>query len=192
MGDVLWTREVITRQRITFAEQDILLDDCFRRYRVVRCCMDQTGLGEKPVEDAKRRHGPRVEGVLFTMASKQLMATIAKDAFEDRRVRIPKGVREIRDDLHKLQKVTTLTGAPRFIADRASSPNATATATPTAPGRCSWRCTPPMRRRKSTPIKPSLADPSLPPLKKGGWGGFSLATALPEDCCKWPKNSPAR
>jgi len=40
VGDVLWTREIIARQRISFAEQDALLDDCFRRYRVARCCMD--------------------------------------------------------------------------------------------------------------------------------------------------------
>ena len=124
VGDVLWTREIITRQRLSFAEQDALLDDCFRRYRVAGCAMDQTGMGEKPVEDAQRRHGSRVEGVLFTPASKQLLATVAKDAFEDRKVRIPKGIREIREDLHKLQKVTSPTGAPRFVADRDASGHA--------------------------------------------------------------------
>ncbi|HRD49781.1 MAG: terminase family protein [Candidatus Competibacter sp.] len=124
VGDVLWTREVIARQRISFAEQDALLDDCFQRYRVIRCCMDQTGMGEKPVEDAQRRHGSRIEGVIFTAANKQHLATVAKDAFEDRRVRIPKGQREIRDDLHKLQKVTSPTGAPRFVADRDSDGHA--------------------------------------------------------------------
>ena len=66
VGDVLWTREIIERRRITFAEQDMLLDDVFARYRVIRCCMDQTGMGEKPVEDARARHGSsRVQGVLF-------------------------------------------------------------------------------------------------------------------------------
>lgn len=124
VGDVLWTREVITRPHISFAEQEALLDGCFNRYRVARCCMDQTGMGEKPVEDARRRHGSRVEGVLFTSASKQHLATVAKDAFEDRKVRIPKGNREIRADLHKLQKVTSPTGAPRFIADRDSDGHA--------------------------------------------------------------------
>ena len=124
VGDVLWTREVITRQRVSFSEQDALLDDCFSRYRVTRCCMDQTGMGEKPVEDARRRHGSRIEGVLFTTASKQHMATIAKDAFEAHKARIPKGVREIRTDLHKLQKVTSPTGAPRFVADRDSDGHA--------------------------------------------------------------------
>lgn len=124
MGDVLWTREVIAKQRIPFAEQDALLADVFKRYRVVKCCMDQTGLGEKPVEDAQRLHGRyRVEGVLFTGPAKLQLATIGKEAFEGRRIRIPPG-REIRDDLHKLKKLTTATGAPRFVAETDSDGHA--------------------------------------------------------------------
>jgi phage FluMu gp28-like protein len=125
VGDVLWTREIIARQRVPFTEQDALLADCFCRYRVVRCCMDQSSIGEKPVEDAQIRHGRyRVEGVLFTGASKLTLATTGKEAFEDRKVRIPKGAREIREDLHKLKKVTSPTGAPRFIAERDSDGHA--------------------------------------------------------------------
>jgi phage FluMu gp28-like protein len=124
VGDVLWTREVITRQRVPFAEQDALLTDCFRRYRVTRCCMDQSGMGEKPVEDAQRQHGRyRVEGILFTSASKLDLATTGKEAFEDRKVRIPRSP-EIRADLHKLKRVASPTGAPRFIADRDSDGHA--------------------------------------------------------------------
>lgn len=118
VGDVAWTREIITRKRIKFAEQDALLDDVFDRYHVLRCCMDQTGMGEKPVEDAQRRHGTmRVEGVLFTAPNKLTLATRGKETFEDRRLRIPLGDRELRADLHKLQKVTGPTGTPRFVAD---------------------------------------------------------------------------
>lgn len=118
VGDVYWTREIITRRRASFAEQDALLDDVFARYRVLRGCMDQTGMGEKPVEDAQRRHGSmRVEGVLFTLNNKLTLATQGKQAFEDRRLRIPMGDREVRSDLHKLQKVQSPTGAPRFVAE---------------------------------------------------------------------------
>lgn len=125
VGDVLWTREIIARQRISFAEQDALLADVFVRYRVVRCCMDQTGMGEKPVEDARRRHGgTRVEGVLFTAAAKLELATVGKEAFEDRKIRIPKGQSAIRADLHKLQKITSPTGAPRFVAESDASGHA--------------------------------------------------------------------
>lgn len=118
VGDVYWTREIIARRRASFAEQDALLDEVFRRYRVLRCCMDQTGMGEKPVEDAKRRYGStRVEGVLFTGNNKLTMATQGKEAFEDKRIRIPLGDRDLRADLHKLKKVTSPTGTPRFVAD---------------------------------------------------------------------------
>lgn len=118
VGDVYWTREIITRKRATFAEQDALLDDVFFRYRVLRCCMDQTGMGEKPVEDAKRRHGSsRVEGVIFTSNNKLTLATRGKEVFEDKQIRIPRGDQLLRTDLHKLQKISGPTGTPRFVAD---------------------------------------------------------------------------
>lgn len=125
VGDVYWTREIIERRRASFAEQDALLDDVMQRYRVLRACMDQTGMGEKPVEDAQRRHGTtRVEGVLFTAANKMTMATAGKEAFEDRKLRIPEGNTALRADLHKLKKVTGPTGTPRFVADSDSTGHA--------------------------------------------------------------------
>jgi len=125
VGDVLWCREIIARRRIKFSEQDALLADVFKRYKVIRCCMDQTGMGEKPVEDAKRAHGDaRVEGVLFTASNKLLLATVGKEAFDDRTCRIPLGDRDLRSDLHKLKKVTSPTGVPRFVADSDSEGHA--------------------------------------------------------------------
>ena len=125
LGDVYWTREIITRKRISFAEQDALLNEVFARYKVLRCCMDQTGMGEKPVEDAKRAHGSsRVEGVIFTGPAKLTLATGGKEAFEDRTLRIPAGDVALRADLHKLQKLTGPTGAPRFVAESDSAGHA--------------------------------------------------------------------
>jgi phage FluMu gp28-like protein len=125
VGDVLWEREEIARKRISFAEQDALLDDVFRRYHVVACRMDQTGMGEKPVEDAKRRHGQvRVQGVLFNPATKLYLATIGKEAFDDKLLRIRLGDPELRNDLHKLRREATPTGAPRFVAESDSAGHA--------------------------------------------------------------------
>ncbi len=118
VGDVLWERERIEQKRATFAEMDAAFDDVMDRYRVARACIDQTGMGEKVVEDAQRRHGSRVEGVLFTGSNKLILATAGKEAFEDRRVRIPQGDARYRADLHKLRKVASPTGAPRFVAER--------------------------------------------------------------------------
>lgn len=115
VGDVLWTREVVTLKRAKFATQDATLDELVRKYNPVRICMDQTGMGEKPVEDAIRRYGAsRVEGVLFSATAKQHMASLAKQAFEDRKLRIPLGDDAIRADLHSLRRVTTAAGNIRF------------------------------------------------------------------------------
>ena len=118
VGDVLWTREIIARKRISFAEQDELLAGVMKRYRVVRCRMDQTGMGEKPVEDAKARHGSeRVEGVLFSVAAKLDMATSLKEAMQDRTARVPAGDPVLRADLHSIKSQVGVTGVRRLIAD---------------------------------------------------------------------------
>jgi phage FluMu gp28-like protein len=66
LSDVLWLRELVEMRRTSFAEQLSVLDRIMKEYRVSRAALDQTGLGEMPVEEAKRRHGQyRVEGALF-------------------------------------------------------------------------------------------------------------------------------
>lgn len=119
VGDVLWCREIRELRRATFARQDAEMADIMRRYRVVRLCMDQTGMGEKPVEDMKRLYGStRVEGVLFTSPNKLVLANTGKQRFEDRTVRIPEGHLALRGDLHSLVKITGETGMVRFVAPR--------------------------------------------------------------------------
>lgn len=118
VGDVLVTREIIAKRRISFAEQDALLAYVFLRYRVVRCRMDQTGMGEKPVEDAKRNHGEdRVEGILFSAAAKLDMATSLKESMQDRKTRLPAGDPVLRADLHSIKSQVGLTGTRRLVAD---------------------------------------------------------------------------
>ncbi len=118
IGDVLWTREVRVLRRASFAEQDAALDEIMRRYKVSRLWMDQTGMGEKPVEDARRRYGAsRAEGVLFTAAAKLDIASAGKARFEDRKLRIPAGDMHLRADLHKPKRVVGPTGLVRFVAE---------------------------------------------------------------------------
>ena len=114
LGDVLWTREVRTLRRASFAAQAAALDELVERYRPLRIAMDQTGMGEAPTEEAKRRYGARrVEGVLFTGPAKQHMATLLKQHAEDRRMRIPPDA-AVRADLHSLRRVVTPAGNVRF------------------------------------------------------------------------------
>lgn len=119
VGDVLWTREIVTLKRASFAKQDAVMDELMRRYHVARLAMDQTGMGEKPVEDAKRRYGAaRVDGVLFTGQAKLDLASTGKQRFEDRRIRIPEGDAALRADLHSLVKNVSEGGLLRFVAPR--------------------------------------------------------------------------
>ena len=114
----LVTREVIAEKRLSFARQDELLDDVMRRYRVVRLAMDQTGMGEKPVEDAKRRHGEaRVEGVIFGIGTKLDLATGLKEAMQDRRLWLPAGDPILRADLHAIRSRVGPTGIRRLVAE---------------------------------------------------------------------------
>ncbi len=118
VGYILWTREVVRMKGASFAQQDAELDRIFDHYRPKRICIDQTGMGEKPVEDAKRRYGEYVvEGVGFTANVKQELAFALRRKYEDRQVRAPMD-RDIRNAHHTVKKTTTVAGNIRFDADR--------------------------------------------------------------------------
>ncbi|MGH6976398.1 MAG: hypothetical protein ACREED_05160, partial [Stellaceae bacterium] len=125
VGDVRWCREIVALRSQTFAAHDAEIARLMARYQVVRLVMDQTGMGEKPVEDMKRAYGAhRVEGVVFNAMSQLNVATAAKQAFEDKKARIPAGDVELRADLHKLKRVAGPTGAPRLVAESDASGHA--------------------------------------------------------------------
>ena len=118
VGDVLWTRDLRELRNASFQEQDDTLDDVVKPRRTRKVAMDQTGMGEKPVEDAIRRYGKSVvEGVVFSSQRQLDLATELKRRFEERKIRIPAGSRELRADLHSVKKVAGPTGHPRLLVD---------------------------------------------------------------------------
>lgn len=122
LGDVLWSREVVTMLRAPFSAQEAEVERIMRQYRPQRICVDQTGMGEKFVEDLKARH-PQVEGVLFSSAVKLDLANTFRRKFEDRQIRVPAD-RDLRDDLHSVKKVTTSAGNIRFDVERSENSHA--------------------------------------------------------------------
>jgi phage FluMu gp28-like protein len=124
VGDVFWTREIVTLQKASFAAQDAEIARLMNQYNVARLVMDQTGMGEKPVEDAKAQYGGKVVGVHLQGAVRYNVASVAKQCYEDRKHRIPAGDIVLRADLHKIKKVVGETGMPRLIADRDSAGHA--------------------------------------------------------------------
>ena len=117
-GDVAWTREVAVLRGATFRAQDMALDELVGRWRPAAVWMDQTGMGEKPVEDAVRRYGAAVvTGCIFSPARRLGLAAALRSRAQDRTLRIPAGDRELRADLHSIKRMAGQTGAPRLVVD---------------------------------------------------------------------------
>lgn len=105
VGDVLWERDGYREVGQSFAHQDAWFDARFTDRRLVQFRVDQTGMGEKVVEDAQRRHGAsRVVGVLLTGPARIDLAFGLKKVFQERKIRIVKDPRT-RADLMAIKKV---------------------------------------------------------------------------------------
>ncbi|MBA4781178.1 phage terminase large subunit family protein [Blastomonas sp.] len=118
IGDVLWQRDTYEESGQTFAHQDAFFDGLFLRRRVAQARVDQTGMGEKVVEDLIIKHGgTRVYGELLTGPNRYDLAIGLKKAFEERKVRIRSDA-ITRADLMALKKMgSEESGSVRIVND---------------------------------------------------------------------------
>lgn len=117
-GDVLRQSELRTFERASFRAQSEFLAQRLKDARLMRLCVDATGLGMMLAEELQNRYGRwRVEGISFSAPAKAAMATALRAAFEDRRLRILPDA-DVREDLHKVRKTVTAAGNVRYEADR--------------------------------------------------------------------------
>jgi phage FluMu gp28-like protein len=124
LGDMRFTRDVITLDRKAFDEQEDVLYRILEKPGVRRCCIDQTGLGRQFAERAIKRFGQyNVEGIHFTGPVKEELAYPVRAAFEDKTVRIPSD-KVIRADLRSIRKETTASGNIRFTGERTKNGHA--------------------------------------------------------------------
>jgi phage FluMu gp28-like protein len=124
VGDVLVTRCIHAEHRPTYERREEIIQSIFSDYRVARLCIDQTGLGEDVTQRYQSRYGKGlVEGIHFTSPNKLVLANGIRAAFEERRIRIPDSD-ELKNDLHKIKKTASNTGAARFDADSDSTGHA--------------------------------------------------------------------
>ncbi len=117
LGDVLAVTDVAELKRMPFADQlDVLLGKASAP-RVQRVCIDSTGIGAMLAEEAARRGGGKFEGVQFTVQTKGEMYSLLRRKFEERSVRVPVS-RELREDLHAVQRVVSTGGNVTYSAPR--------------------------------------------------------------------------
>ena len=121
IGDVLWVRELCAKRGITFAEQASIINGMVAGYHPIRIAVDQTGMGESPVEQLQAAHGQsRVEGVLLSAPRRLDVATALREVMEDGRIRLPDD-EALRQDLHSIKAEVSITGAPRLVAERSGT-----------------------------------------------------------------------
>ncbi len=143
VGDVLWSRQLVTLKGVSFDEQEraicALIEGVTPRSigaaltsawekpqgrragpalpaAVRRVCIDQSGIGMMLAEHLVQRYGAIVEPVTFTAQLKERLAPMVKQAFEERTVRIPDN-REVRADINSVKRFVTLAGNVRFDAE---------------------------------------------------------------------------
>lgn len=118
VGDVLWERDGYRETGQTFAHQDAWFDDSFKRFRMVQWRVDQTGMGEKVVEDQQAKHGAsRVVGVQLTGPNRVDLAFGLQRLFQQRKIRIRADART-RADLMAIKKLgSEESGGIRIVND---------------------------------------------------------------------------
>lgn len=113
-GTALVTVGVVVMQRMPFDEQIATIDRVARMFpEARRLCMDQTGIGEMPFEQASKRLRVMVEGVKFTPSVKEALASDLRRVMEDRSFYIPDD-EGIHNDFHSLRRTVTAAGKYRF------------------------------------------------------------------------------
>lgn len=88
VGDVLWQRDTYEEIGQSFAHQDAFFNQLFKTRRIGAAWVDQTGMGEKVVEDLQLLHGSRVHGELLTGPSRIDLALSLHKRIQEHRVRI--------------------------------------------------------------------------------------------------------
>ena len=115
VGDVYWTREVLTLKDTPYHLQEELLSD--RINRASFAAIDSTGIGNAVSESLARRFEYKLEECNFTQGFKAKIFPGLRRAFQERSVRVPRD-KAIREALHSVNEVTTPGGSKMYRALR--------------------------------------------------------------------------
>lgn len=124
IGDVAFTRGVITMERMPFDQQEQILWPVLEHPRLRRCCVDETGIGMQLAERAHQKFGYRVEPVTFNLATKEDMMVRLRRRFEEKLDKIPENAPAVERSLAAIKRQATVSGALRFDAERTEAGHA--------------------------------------------------------------------
>jgi phage FluMu gp28-like protein len=101
-----------------------LIDKALVTYGCTSIGIDKTGMGTFPTRAAQRKHGGKVNGIVFGQKSKEEMATSLYQALVDGTIELQKGDSDLRSDLASIRRVVTPGGTVRFEAPRTNKGHA--------------------------------------------------------------------
>ena len=110
-------------RRMPFADQLQTLCTIARDSRVRRVAIDATGIGAMLAEEARRALVGKVEPVTFNVKTKGELYAALRRAFDDKTLRIP-AERDLREDLHAVQRNVSTGGTITYRAPPSPSPGA--------------------------------------------------------------------
>ncbi len=118
LGLHFYVRFIHAMEKTPFKIQRVWLNKTMILPRMLRMCIDQSGIGLPLAEDAQEKYGAfRVEGITFSAQIKERMAVDCRQNFEDRRIIIPDD-ETLRESIHSIKKFVTSAGNTRFDAER--------------------------------------------------------------------------
>lgn len=101
----------------TFDKQKDTFRKLMKQLPIYRACIDMTGIGWQLAREMKAEFGEKVEGVLFTMQSKEVLAMSVKTGLE-RREFLLENDREFHSQIHSIKRTPTAGGSFRYDAER--------------------------------------------------------------------------
>lgn len=121
VGDVLWPRMILAMRNMPIPDQVDIIERVIKvnQFRMMRTCVDYTGVGIGLGDGLVRAFGPLlVENINQSNTNKAVEAVGLLTCMQDKKLRLPANNQRLRDGLHKVRKEVTLTGQPRFVAER--------------------------------------------------------------------------
>ena len=110
VGTSFRTEAVFVLDEASFADQRFMLTSLLENQHVLRCCIDETGIGMQLAEELVEMFGKhRIDAVYFTSAIKGQLASALKVLVQAREIVLPHDEKMI-EDFHSVEKTVTTAG----------------------------------------------------------------------------------
>lgn len=112
----VWVQGIHVGKRVDWQLQKEAIFGAFRNHPIKKLCVDETGMGIGLVSELTARLGrSKVEGVVFSLQSKEVLATDMYQAFATGMIKIPRDQDLLRDIL-SIRRIITQSGKVTYDA----------------------------------------------------------------------------